>query len=183
MSTLAMSWMLAAGGGGSFNPLDISTWSSAVWTWIIFLGSLYPIWKIVFGPILGALAERDQRAGEAARAAESAQQAAEAARDAVEAELQKARTQAATLMKEARERAEGLAQERQARAEEEARAELERARRAIEQEKTRAIAEIRGQVIELSTALAERALRARFNDDNQRREVQSFVQQEIAARG
>jgi hypothetical protein len=38
-------------------------------------------------------------------------------------------------------------------------------------------------VIELSTALAERALRARFNDENQRREVQSFVQQELAARG
>jgi F-type H+-transporting ATPase subunit b len=160
MSSLAMSWMLAAGGGGSFNPLDISTWSSAVWTWIIFLGALYPIWKIVFGPILGALAERDQRAGDAVRAAESAQQAAESARDAVEAELQKARTQAATLLKEARERAEGLAEERQKRAEEEARAELERARRAIEQEKSRAISEIRGQVVELSTALAERALRA-----------------------
>jgi F-type H+-transporting ATPase subunit b len=172
-----MIWMIA-----SFNPLDIGTWSSAVWTWIIFLGSLYPIWKIVFGPILNALSERDLRASDAARAAESAQHSAEAARDAVEAELQKARAQAAVLMKDARERAESLAAERHARAEDEARQELDRARRAIEQEKTRAVAEIRGQVVELSTALAEQALRARFNDANQRNEVKSFVEKELASR-
>ena len=179
-----MIWMLADGGGASgFQPLDTSTWGSALWTWIIFLLSLYPIWKIVYGPILGALKERDDRATEAVRKAEAAQQSAESAKDAVESELQKARAQAAEVVKEARDRADAVAAERQKTAEQEAREEVERARRAIEQAKTRALAEIRGQVVELSTELAEKALRAKFTDENQRKEVANFVQEDWVARG
>src|SRR6202008_3046516 len=95
-----------AAAGGDFNPLDISGAGNFLWTLIIFLASLWPIWKFVMGPITRALSERDARAQQALEAAQKASGDAERARLEVEAKLAEARAEASRILADSRARAE-----------------------------------------------------------------------------
>ena len=90
---------------GSFNPFNPVGAGGILWTWIIFLGALIPIWKFVMGPVTRALAERDDRVQAAIEAAREASEGAEAARAEVEVKLGEVRAEAAQLLAEARDRA------------------------------------------------------------------------------
>ena len=100
-----MMLMLLAEGDG-FQPLNNTFASNMFWTWVIFLGSLPFIWKIVMGPVTTALLERDREASESVKLAEKASEEAEKARAEVEVKLGEAQAEAAKVMAQARERAE-----------------------------------------------------------------------------
>lgn len=166
------------GAGGEFNPLDHSQASALFWTWIIFLLALIPMWKIVFGPIYRALKERDLAAAESAKQAQAAREAAEKAQAAIGAERERAKGEVATLLQQARERAENLKQEETSRGRTEAERLIAQARQAIEQEKAKALSEIRGEVVDLSARLAEKALGKAVSNDQQRRAIAQAIEEE-----
>ena len=67
---------LLAGGDG-FDPFDPNGAGNLIWTLLIFLLALPFMWKMVFGPISAALLERDSKANEAVNAAQAASEQAE----------------------------------------------------------------------------------------------------------
>ena len=95
---------------GGYDPLAPDTFGQALWTLIIFGLSVPFIWKIVLGPIVMALEERDGHAKEAILAAETAKEEAERVRAEVEVSLGEARAESAREMAEARERAPEVAE-------------------------------------------------------------------------
>lgn len=161
-------------GHGKFDPLKIE-WGAAFWTWAIFLLALFPMWKVVFGPITQALRARDLRAEEAIARAESAKSAAESARDETEKQLEEARVQAQRQIRDARERAERQASQLLEKARQEADADRARAVAEIEAEKRRALAEIRDLTVEISLDAASRLIRRDIKGEDQKKFVQSFL--------
>lgn len=166
---------VAAAAEGGFNLLDVGGIGNIFWTWVIFLFALYPMWKIVMGPVTRALEERDDHAVRAIQRAEKASAEAEAARAEVEVKLGEARSEAARLMNEARDRAEGREREIVEQAKSEAAAMVESARTQIQAEKEKALAAIRGEVVELSLNAAGAVIGRKVGDEDDRRLVQELV--------
>jgi len=162
-------------GEKGFNPLDFTQIGVMLWTLIIFGVSLPFIWKVVMGPVTRALLARDERAAAAIASAEKAKADAEAARAAVEASLAAARADAAKTIEAARVRAE--AREREILEEAKVASEklLERARTEIQAEKSKAVAQIRAQVVDLSLAAAGKVLERKVDSADDRRLVDSLV--------
>jgi F-type H+-transporting ATPase subunit b len=161
--------------GGGFNPLDFTQLGILFWTWIIFGAALFPIWKVVMGPVARMLLERDEKTASAIAAAEKAKSDAEAARTAVEASLVEAREEAARTMQAAHARAE--AREREILEEAKVASEklLERARTEIRGEQAKAVAQIRAQVVELSLSAAGKVLERKVDAADDRKLVESMV--------
>ncbi|MEO0651958.1 MAG: F0F1 ATP synthase subunit B [Planctomycetota bacterium] len=160
---------------GGFDPFDPTLGGGALWTWIIFLLSLFPIWIMVMGPVTRALLERDDLAKRAITQAEKASADAEAARAEVEVRLGEARNEAQKLLAQARERAEARERELVDAAKAEAQTLLENARSQIRAEQEKALAAIRGEVVELSLGAATKVLGRKVDADDDRRLVQEFV--------
>jgi F-type H+-transporting ATPase subunit b len=162
--------------GGGFDPLDPhSALATAIWTWIIFLAALTPVWKVVMGPITRALTQRDAVAAEAVHSAERASEEAERARAEVEVRLGEARTEAARLLEDARARGEVREREIVENAKQEAVAMVEKARVEIRAEKDKAMTAIRNEVVELSLAAAGQILHRRVDSEDDRRLAAELV--------
>jgi F-type H+-transporting ATPase subunit b len=173
-AALASPAALASEGGG-FNPLNPTTFGGALWTLLIFLVAVPFIWKAVMGPIAKALVERDELAAQAIATAEKASADAQAARAAVEVKLNEAQAGAARLLSEARDRAEVREREILEQAKTEAASMVAGARTAIRAEQDKALATIRGEVVELSLHAASRVLGRSVNNDDERRFVSELV--------
>lgn len=161
--------------GGGFNPLDFTQLGIMIWTLIIFGAALFPIWKIVMGPVTRALLDRDRKAESAIAAAEEARRDTEKARAEVEAQLAQARVEAARTMEAARARAEVREREMTAEATQASEKLLERARAEIRSEQDKAVAQIRAQVVDLSLAAAGKVLERRVDSADDRRLVESLL--------
>lgn len=164
--------VLASGG---FDPLSNSTYGQAIWTVLIFGLSLFPMWKLVLGPISKALLERDEHAKAAIGAAEEAKAAAERVRAEVEVSLGEARAESAREMAEARERGEKRAAEIINAAEEKSRDLLVAAQAAIHAEQEKALAAIREEVVDLSLAAASKIIGRSVGSEDDRRLVSEVV--------
>jgi len=162
-------------GGGGFNPLDFTHLGILFWTWIIFGVALLPIWKVVMGPVSRMLLERDEKTASAIAAAEKAKSDAEAARAAVEANLAEARAEAARTVQAAQARAEAREKEILQEAKTASERLLDRARSEIRAEQSKAVAQIRAQVVELSLAAAGKVLERKVDSADDRRLVESLV--------
>lgn len=163
------------GHGGSFNPFEFAG-GATFWTLVIFLLSLPVMWKFVFGPIVKALADRDQAVVDAAKAADDARVQAEQAVAQAREEREQGRAEARAMVQEAQNRAERQAQEAQKNAKDEAERQLQKAREDIEAEKRRALLEIRQEVVDLAIASAGRILKQDVNDEAHRTMVSGFLQ-------
>ncbi len=172
----------ASEGGGGFNPLDPAGFGNFFWTLVIFLTAVPIIWKMVMGPIVRSLEERDDHATRAIAAAEKASAAAERARAEVEVALGEAHAEAAKLLARARERAEVREHEIVEAAKQEAAGLLEAARTAIRAEQDKAISAIRNEVVELSLAAASKVLERKVGGEDDRRMVAALVGTGQAAR-
>lgn len=161
--------------GGGFNPLDFTQLGIMLWTLIIFGVALFPIWKVVMGPITKALFERDAKVEAAIAAAEVARRETEKARAEVEASLAEARAEAARTLEAARARAEVREREMNEEATKASEKLLERARTEIQSEQDKAVAQIRAQVVDLSLAAAGKVLERRVDSADDRRLVESLV--------
>ena len=167
--------LLTSEGASDFNPFDPSAGGGLLWTWIIFLVALVPMWKVVMRPIVRGLEERDARALEAIASAERAARDAVAAQAAVEQRLAEARTEAASMVETARARAEARERDILAQAKHESEALLARARAEIRSEQDKAVAAIRKQVVDLSLHAAGQVLRRRVDAQDDRRLVEELV--------
>lgn len=164
--------LLAAGDG--FSPFEFVP-GATFWTWVIFLGSLVPMWKFVFGPITKALADRDAKVENAIAAADEARRRAEEQVAAAKAELDRARSDAKRMVDDATARAERQAQDALARAKEEADRQLRKARDEIAAEKQKALAELRQEVVHLTIQSTGRLLRRDVDDDAHKKVVSDFL--------
>lgn len=169
------SLLLLVAEGGGFNPLDPSGAGIALWTWIIFLVALIPIWKVVMGPVTKALIARDAKAADAIVAAEKASRDAQAARDAVESKVAEAQKQAHALVEQARLRGEAVEKQVADQGRQQADALLARARTEIQAEQDKAIATIRKQVVDVSLAAASQVLKRKVDGADDKRLVEELV--------
>ncbi len=164
--------LLASGDG--FNPFEFVP-GATFWTWVIFLGSLLPMWKFVFGPITKALADRDAKVENAILAAGQARQKAEEQVAAAKIELERARADAKRMVDDAMTRAERQAQDALSKAKDEAERQLRKAREEIAGEKQKALAEIRKEVVDLTIQSTGRLLRRDVNDESHKKVVADFL--------
>ncbi|MEW6074377.1 MAG: F0F1 ATP synthase subunit B [Planctomycetota bacterium] len=178
----AMLLAVAAGGEGGFNPLDLAAGGNTLWTLVIFLVAVIFMWKIVMGPVVRALEERDDHAVRAIAAAQKASAEAERARAEVEVALGEAHAEAAKLLAQARERAESRGHEIEEGAKAEAAGMVEAARKAIRAEQDKAISAIRNEVVDLALSAAGKVLEREVKTPDDRRLVAELVTSRTAIR-
>jgi len=179
---LVLSCPLLSQGEGGFNPIDPATGGNFFWTLLIFAVSVPLIAKLVMGPLTRALEERDARAAEAIVAAEKASADVQRMKSELERSLSEAQVSAAQLLAEARERAESRGREIVELSKQEAAQLLENARKTIRAEQDKAIAAIRGEVVELSLRAASSVLGRNVGSEDDRRFAAQVVAGEKARR-
>ena len=158
--------------GGAIFSLNIGL---VIWTWVLFLLTLWILaWK-VFPLIAGGLEERQRKIQQAI---DTAREDREEARHLVEEqtrELSRARQEAQRLLDETREAAGRLRQELVVAAEAEKSDILERARREMDRERQRVLEQLREETVDISLAAAERLIKARLDSEGNRRLVREYI--------
>lgn len=154
--------------------------------WIIvaalnFLVLFVILATVAFGPLRRMLEERRERIEQGLRDAEQARKDRESAETERLAALQEARRESNEILA----RAQKVAQDSRDADIAATKAELERMRERaaadIDSEKQRAIAEIRGEVVDLALRAAGRVVGETMNDDRQRRLVDEFIREAAPA--
>lgn len=146
-----------------------------VWTIIIFLlvlGMLY--WK-AYPVILGAVEAREARIADLLSAAQRDREEAQTLLEQQRARHEELRTQVQEMLAEGRTAGERVREEIIAEARGEQQAMLERARREIEQETERALAELKGQAVDLAIAAASRLVEKDLDQEGNRRFVHDYL--------
>jgi F-type H+-transporting ATPase subunit b len=167
----ALGWAASEEGGGGLISLDKSLIVQAV----NFLFLLAILWKLLYKPLLAKMAERTEAIRRSLEEAQAAR--AEAARQAEEntARLRQAHTEAAAIRQQALKEA----AEEQKRLVDGARAEAQRlvesAKAQMDADIRRAREELRREVADLSTAVAEKLIRASLRDEEHRRIVADAI--------
>lgn len=158
--------------GGAIFSLNIGL---VIWTWVLFLLTLWILaWK-VFPLIAGGLEERQRKIQQAI---DTAREDRDEARRLVEEqtrELSRARQEAQRLLDETREAAGRLRQELVVAAEAEKSDILERARREMDRERQRVLEQLREETVDISLAAAERLIKARLDSEGNRRLVREYI--------
>ncbi|MDW5375903.1 F0F1 ATP synthase subunit B [Halomonas sp. HP20-15] len=125
---------------------------------------IYFFKRVLWGPLMKVMNDRQARIGDGLEAAQQAQQELEAANAEAQRILRESREESASILDQARARTNTMIEE----AREEARAEgdrmIERARGEIEQELNRAREELRAQVASLAVVGAERILESSIDE-------------------
>ena len=145
------------------------------WTLIIFLILAFILSRYAFKPITAAVESREKALEDAIAQAKADREAAAALLAEHRAQLEGARNEAQKLIVEGR----TIGEKVRADMIEETRGQqqdmLERARREIDAEKTRAIAELRKEAVELAIAGASKVIEKNLDDESNRRIVESFL--------
>ena len=144
---------------------------------IAFIVMIAILARWVYPRVLGAAEARQRQVAEQLTAAERARQEAEQRLKDVDAELQKARTQASEIIEGADRLAEQLRADGRARAEEEANRIVESARREIEAERQKALDSVRAEVADLVVAAAARVVGESLDLTRQRQLVERAIQE------
>ena len=166
--------------GGGFDPLHFEGGGNVLWTLVIFFAALPFMWKVVMGPVVRALEERDDHLTRAISDAEKASADAEKTRAEVEVLKGEMQTEAAQLLAEARQRAEVREHEIVEAAKSEASNMVETARKTIRAEQDKALATIRKEVVDLSVNAAGKVLGREVKSDDTRRLVTELLESEAS---
>ncbi|MGH7476931.1 MAG: F0F1 ATP synthase subunit B [Longimicrobiales bacterium] len=174
MNTLALIAALQepeAGGGGLFS---INT-GVMIWTVIIFVTLLLVLGKWAWGPILGALNERERRIQEMIDAAARERQEAETLLAEHRRQLAESRQQSQQIIAEGKQAAERVRQELLERTRREQEEMLARAKEDLGRERDRALEALRREAVELSLAAASKLVRRRLSAEEDRRLVREYL--------
>lgn len=146
-----------------------------VWTLVIFVILVFILSKYAFGPITASVEARERALEEAIESAKRDRE--EAARLLAEhrAALAASHGEAQKIIADARVAAERVRAELVEQAHAEQASMLARARREIESEKTRAIAELRREAVDLAIAGASKVIEKNLDQDANRKLVESFL--------
>lgn len=144
--------LLAAGGEGG-SPFDFST-DLAIWTLVIFLGTLYILGRYAWGPIVEGLDKREQRIADDIEGAEKTKQLAEAELKQYQEKLAVAEAEAAAIIAEARKDAAAVRELKLAEATEEAQRIRDRAMSEIQAAKDAVVRELAESSVDSAVTLA-----------------------------
>ena len=145
------------------------------WVLIVFIG-LFVILKVfAYGPILKSVEAREQALEDAINAAKRDREEAAKLLAEHRANLEASRGEAQKIIADARIAAERVRAELVEQAHAEQASMLARARQEIESEKTRAIAELRREAVDLAIAGASKVIEKNLDQDANRKLVESFL--------
>jgi F-type H+-transporting ATPase subunit b len=160
--------------GGGLMSLQVNL---MFWTLLIF-GLLYFILsRYAFGPIMGEVEKREKALEDALESAKRDRDAAAKLLQEHQAAIDAARGESQKLIADARGVAEKVRTDLLEQTRREQQDMLERARREIDAEKSRAIAELRREAVDLALAGATKVIEQNLQSDNNRRLVESYLSQ------
>lgn len=134
-------------------------------------------YKFVWPPIIQAIDERKRTIAQGLAAAEQGEKAQEEAKVEAEKLIAEARAQAADIVAQAQKRSNDIVEEAKTTAVAEGERLKEAANSEIEAEKTKAKEELRGQVVSIAIASAEKVLEREVNADAHKDVLDKFVAQ------
>ncbi len=135
------------------------------WTGIVFLGLIFILKKFAWGPILTALNEREKGIAEAIQSAEKARAEMASLNADNQRILNEAKEEKAKIIKEAKDTAEQMRIELTEKSKAEAAKILSDAKREIENQKNAAMVDIKNQIGNLATQVAEKMIRKELAKD------------------
>jgi F-type H+-transporting ATPase subunit b len=150
-----------------------------VWQTVAFLLLLFLLAKFAWKPVLKGINERERSIETALESAEKAK--AEMARLTSENTelLKQARAERDLILKEAKEIKDQIVSDAKTSAQAEGAKMIEKAQQEIESQKAAAVAEIKGQVAELSIQIAEKVLRHQLEDRSKQEALVSDMLKEV----
>jgi F-type H+-transporting ATPase subunit b len=151
---------------------------NAIWTLLIFLTVVLVLGKFAWGPLLGALKQREDFIRESLETAKKEREESTELLKKYTEQINRAREEATAITQEGRRDAEEVKKRIQAEARAEADAIIKRAKREIVIAHQDAITEIYNAVAELSTQIAERVL-SREIDAEEHRELLNAALDEV----
>ena len=141
------------------------------WQTMIFVGLLFLLRKYAWGPILGAVNERETSIKDALASAEAASAEMETLQSDNKRILKEARAEKEALLKEARNTRADLINTAKEEAKEEAQKILAQAQEAIQNEKRAAISELKEQVGSIAMDIAEKVLQKELESKDKQVEL------------
>ena len=141
------------------------------WQTMIFVGLLFLLRKYAWGPILGAVNERETSIKDALASAEAARAEMETLQSDNQRILKEARAEKEALLKEARNTRADLINTAKEEAQEEAQKILVQAQEAIQNEKRAAISELKEQVGSIAMDIAEKVLQKELESKDKQVEL------------
>lgn len=150
-----------------------------VWMTISFLIVVLILRKFAWGPILGALKDRETSIEQALNAAKKAKDEVANLKAENEKILQEARNERDKMLREARDTKESIINEARSRASVEADRMVTIARETIQNEKMAAITELKNQVATLSIEIAEKVIRQQLSDDQKQKQLVQDLLKEV----
>ncbi|MEE1884835.1 F0F1 ATP synthase subunit B [Pedobacter flavus] len=146
---------------------------------IAFLILLFLLSKFAWKPVLAAIKEREHSIDEALNKAELAKQEMARLTSQNEALMQQARNERDEILKEAKILKDNIVNEAKSQAQVEGAKLIEKAKTEIENQKKAALAELKGQVSNLSLEIAERVLRNQLADKAKQEELVGDLLKEV----
>lgn len=141
------------------------------WQTMIFVGLLFLLRKYAWGPILGAVNERETSIKDALASAEAARAEMETLQSDNQRILKEARAEKEALLKEARNTRADLINTAKEEAQEEAQKILAQAQEAIQNEKRATISELKEQVGSIAMDIAEKVLQKELESKDKQVEL------------
>ena len=147
------------------NPLVKLDPGLFIWTVLTFVLLLTVLAKFAWKPLLLMLDERNKSIEESLLSAEKARKELENINQESESILMKAKTEAQSIVGEAKSAADNMKEDIVLKARSEAEGQLEKAKIQINVEKDKAMAEIRGEVVNLSIHVAEKIIKKNISKE------------------
>ncbi len=149
----------------------------SIWTALTFLLLLVVLSKFAWGPIVRMLDERERTIRDAIEQAKRERAEAERMLSEQKASLAAAQREAAALAQSSKQEVEALRADLTARARREADDLVAAARKQIQEEKSKALAELKGQVADLAIDAARRLIQSSLDEKAQRALVEEYISQ------
>ncbi len=146
-----------------------------IWTAITFLLLVVLLSKFAWGPIVKMLDERERTIRDAIEQAKKERAEAERMLAEQTASLQAAQREAAALAQRSKQDVEALRADLTAKARKEADDLVASARTQIQAEKSKALAELKGQVVDLAIEAARRLIESSLDEKSQRALVEEYI--------
>jgi len=163
---------------GSITSIQPAT---LIWTWAVFLVTLFLLSKIAWPMLVKKMEERELRISEGLQKAEEAEARARDLEARQEQILEETRREAQKLLAESQAQSENARNEMLAATQEEIAAQRERAKDEIGLERTRAIEDLKRSTVDLTLEASARLLQRDMRDEDHERLAREVVE-EVAGR-
>jgi len=159
------------------NPLVQPDPGLFIWTIITFLGLLFALKKIAWGPLLAALESRQNEIRTSLDNAEKARQELERLNQESAAIVNKARVEADQIIVNGRADADRLREEMRQKARAEADGIVKSAEQQIQLETARALQQIRAEAVDLSVMIASKLIQKNLTKEDNERLIEEALKQ------